>query len=133
MLSFPANTRLFLATAPTDLRKSFTALSALVDGMFGMNAMSGDLYIFLNRRATQVRILVLDRDGYCVVMKRLEEGTFRRVKTADGENTVEIDAGELAMLLEGIDAPTVRRRKRYKRPTTSTTTPTTEATLDLSS
>jgi len=115
MLSFPSNVRLYLATAPTDLRKSYTGLSALVEGTFGMDAMSGDLFIFLNRRATQVRILFWDRDGYCVLMKRLEEGTFRRVKTAEGHDTVEVDAGELAMLLEGIDAPTVRRRKRYKR------------------
>ncbi len=49
-------------------------------------------------------------------MKRLEAGTFRRVKDADGVAQVEIDAGELAMLLEGIDAPKVRRRKRYKKP-----------------
>jgi hypothetical protein len=46
-------------------------------------------------------------------MKKLEAGTFRRVKTAEGAARVEIDAGELAMLLEGIDAPKVRRRKRY--------------------
>ena len=55
--------------------------------------------------------------GYCVIAKRLEAGTFRRVRQADGETThVEIDAGELAMLLEGIDAPKVRRRKRYRAP-----------------
>ena len=46
-------------------------------------------------------------------MKKLEAGTFRRVKNAEGVSRVEIDAGELAMLLEGIDAPKVRRRKRY--------------------
>ena len=115
MLSLGSNTRIYLANAPTDLRKSFNGLSALVEGSFGMDAMSGDLFIFLNRRATQVRILFWDRDGYCVLMKRLEEGTFRRVKTAEGPDTIEIDAGELAMLLEGIDAQGVRRRKRYKR------------------
>jgi transposase len=57
--------------------------------------------------------LFWDRDGFCVLMKKLEAGTFRRVKTAEGVARVEIDAGELAMLLEGIDAPKVRRRKRY--------------------
>jgi transposase len=60
-----------------------------------------------------VRILFWDRDGFCVLMKKLEAGTFRRVKTSEGSARVEIDAGELAMLLEGIDAPKVRRRKRY--------------------
>ena len=121
MLSLGSNTRIFLANAPTDLRKSFNGLSALVEGSFGMDAMSGDLFIFLNRRAThQVRILFWDRDGYCVLMKRLAEGTFRRVKTAEGRDTIEIDAGELAMLLEGIDAQGVRRRKRYKRATSAT-------------
>lgn len=116
MLSFPTNVRIYLATEPTDLRRSYDGLSALVDGTFGKRAMSGDLFIFLNRRATQVRILFWDKDGYAIMMKRLEQGTFRRVKTADGEHVVEVDAAELAMLLEGVDAPTIRRRKRYTPP-----------------
>ncbi|MCP4445643.1 MAG: IS66 family insertion sequence element accessory protein TnpB [Myxococcales bacterium] len=57
MLSLGANTRIYLANAPTDLRKSFNGLSALVEGSFGKDATSGDFFIFLNRRATQVRIL----------------------------------------------------------------------------
>jgi transposase len=105
-----------LATVPTDLRKGFDGLSALVQSELGLSPMRGDLFIFLNRRATQVRILFWDRDGYCVLSKRLEQGTFRRVRTAEGSAGVEIDAGELAMLLEGIDAKQVRRRKRYKVP-----------------
>ena len=117
MLTFPAGVRLFFATGPTDLRKSFDGLSAIVEHEFGLQPRSGDLFIFLNRRTTQVRMLLWDRDGYCVIAKRLEAGTFRRVRQADGETThVEIDAGELAMLLEGIDAPKVRRRKRYRAP-----------------
>lgn len=116
MLTFPSSVRLFLATAPADLRKGFNGLSTLVEAELGLNPLRGDLFIFLNRRATQVRILFWDRDGYCVLGKRLEQGTFRRVRAADGGAGVEIDAGEFAMLLEGIDARHVRRRKRYKKP-----------------
>ena len=114
MLTFPAGVRLYLASEPTDLRRSFDGLSTTVQSAFGKSPMSGDLFIFLNRRGTQVRILFWDRDGYCVLMKRLERGTFRRVKRVDGASHVEIDVGELAMLLEGIDAPVVKRRKRFK-------------------
>ena len=121
MLNFPTNVRLYLATQPVDLRRSYDGLSALVDGSFGKEAMSGDLFIFINRRANQIRILFWDRDGYVVMMKRLEAGTFRRTKTAEGEELVEIDAGELAMLLEGIDAPTLKRRRRYRAPEPAST------------
>ena len=114
MLNFPTNVRLYLATQPVDLRRSYNGLSALVDGTFGKQAMSGDLFVFMNRRANQVRILFWDRDGYVIMMKRLEEGTFRRAKTADDKDLVEIGAGELAMLLEGIDAPTIKQRRRYQ-------------------
>lgn len=114
MLTFPSSVRLYLANAPTDLRKGFDGLSTLVESELGLSPLRGDLFIFLNRRATQVRILFWDRDGYCVLGKRLEQGTFRRVPAADGCAGVEIDAGEFAMLLEGIDARHVRRRKRYK-------------------
>lgn len=120
MLTLPSSVKLYLATEPTDLRKSFGGLSTLVEGTFGMSAMTGDLFVFLNRRGTQVRILFWDRDGFCVLMKKLEAGTFRRVKTAVGTSRVEIDAGELAMLLEGIDASKMRRRKRYTRPPSDT-------------
>jgi transposase len=120
MLSFPANVRLYLATKPVDLRRSYDGLSALVDGTFGKRAMSGDLFIFTNRRANQVRILFWDRDGYVIMMKRLEAGTFRRVKTPDGQDLVEIEAVELAMLLEGVDAPTVTRRRRFRAPDAAT-------------
>jgi hypothetical protein len=85
MLSFPSNVRLYLATEPVDLRRSFDGLSALVDGTFGKQAMSGDLFVFMNRRGNQIRILFWDRDGYVIMMKRLEEGTFgagpRRFRT----------------------------------------------------
>lgn len=114
MLTFPAGVRLYLATAPADLRKGFDGLSSMVESQFGLSPLHGDLFIFLNRRATQVRILFWDRDGYCVLAKRLEQGTFRRIRKEDGRAGVEIDAGEFAMLLEGIDARHVRRRKRYK-------------------
>lgn len=114
MLTLPRSSRLFIATTPTDLRKSFDGLTTLVEGQFGRQVRSGDIFIFLNRRATQVRMLFWDRDGLCIVMKRLEAGTFRRITAVDGQDHVEIDAGEFAMLLEGIDAPVVRRRKRLR-------------------
>ena len=116
MLTFPSGARIFIATQPTDLRRSYDGLAAMVDGSFGRSSRSGDLYVFINRRGTQVRVLFWDRDGYCIVMKRLEEGTFRRVTDDDGRDHVEIDAGRLAMLLEGIDAPVIKRRKRYRMP-----------------
>jgi transposase len=114
MLTLPSGARMFMATQPVDLRRSYDGLCAIVEGTFGRSARSGDLFVFINRRANQVRILFWDRDGYVVVMKRLEAGTFRRIEGRNGEDHLEIDAGELAMLLEGIDAPVIKRRKRYR-------------------
>ncbi len=114
MLTFPANVRLFLAHEPTDCRKSFNGLAGIVRSAFHLTPMSGDIFVFLNRRGTQVRMLFWDRDGFCLLAKRLEAGTFRRVRqAAQGMVHVEIDAAELTMLLEGVDAKQVRRRKRY--------------------
>ena len=114
MLTLASGARMFVATRPVDLRRSYDGLCAIVEGTFGRSARSGDLFVFINRRANQVRILFWDRDGYCILMKRLEAGTFRRVVADDGRDHVEIDAGEFAMLLEGIDAPVIHRRKRLR-------------------
>lgn len=122
MLTFPGNVRLFLANEPVDCRKSFNGLAAIVEGEFNLPCMSGDLFVFLNRRANQVRLLFWDRDGFCLVAKRLEAGTFRRVRDAAQDQAhVEIDAADLSMLLEGVDAKSVRRRKRFKPQTAQVT------------
>ncbi len=63
MLSLAPGVRLFVATAPTDVRKSFNGLSDLVVGSLGMDPMAGDIFIFLNRRGDQMRMLFWDTDG----------------------------------------------------------------------
>lgn len=111
--------RIFVATEPTDLRKSYDGLGALVAGKFGRDVFEGDMFVFRNRRGTQVRVLYWDRDGYAIWMKRLEAGTFRRVRGGDKDELVEVDVVRLTMLLEGVDAKLVTKRKRYERPAKS--------------
>lgn len=105
-----------MATEPTDLRKSYDGLAALVAGRFGHDIFEGDLFVFRNRRGNQVRVLYWDRDGYAIWMKRLEAGTFRRVHAEDGRPLMEVDVARLTLLLEGVDAKVVTKRKRYERP-----------------
>jgi transposase len=115
MLSFPANVRLYLANRPVDGRKSFNGLAAVVESEFDLSPMSGDLFIFLTRRANLVRMLFWDRDGFCLVSKRLERGTFKRVRQAAiADGHVELDVAELTLLLEGIEAKSLRRGARWK-------------------
>lgn len=116
MLTLPPSVKIFVATDPVDARKGYDGLSALVQSHFGHDLLAGHLYVFINRRGHQVQILFWDRNGLCIVRKRLEAGTFHLVRRPDGEAThVEIDAVELALMLEGIELQTAKRRKRYSR------------------
>ena len=114
MLTLPPSVRIYLATQPTDARKSFDGLAALVESEFGLSPMSGHLFVFLNRRGHVAQMLFWDRSGFCILKKRLEAGTFKLVREVDGESYAEIDAAELALMLEGIDLSSAKRRKRYK-------------------
>ena len=114
MLTLPANVRMLLADHPVDFRKGFDGLAGIVEHQFGIEPISGHVFVFLNKRADQVRLLFWDRDGFCLLAKRLEVGTFRRAVRADHEAPyVEIDAAELLLVLEGIEVTSMRRRKRY--------------------
>lgn len=110
MLSLTPATAIWLATAPTDMRLGFDGLAALVRTALGANPLSGQLFVFLGRRADRVKILWWDRDGLALYAKRLERGTFRRPAVAGAR--VSLTPAELAMLLEGIDLVGARRRKR---------------------
>jgi transposase len=110
VLSLPPTVCIWLCLRPTDMRKSFDTLAALVRQGLGQDPLSGHLFVFIGRRADRIKILYWDRDGYALWAKRLERGTFRP-PVVTGE-TVALSPAELAMLLEGIDPAGARRRKR---------------------
>jgi transposase len=116
MFGLSAAVRVYLATKPADMRKSFDGLAALASGTLALDPLSGHLFVFVNKRRDRVKVLYWDRDGMAVWAKRLERGTFRL--PAAGAESLEMTTAELAALLAGIDLNTARRRPRYSRPAT---------------
>lgn len=105
--------RIWLYTQPVDMRKSFDGLSVLVKSMLQEDPLSGQLFVFINRRRTQIKVLYFDRSGYCIWMKRLEQGQFRY--TQSGVDKQVMSVTELTLLLEGIELKDARKYKRYQR------------------
>lgn len=101
--------RIFLCREAVDMRKSFDTLAALVSSKLEENPLSGAMFIFLNKPRNRVKILFFDRDGYWLMSKRLERGTFA---VPEGNGTKQaLDPGAFAMLLEGIKV--VKKSKRF--------------------
>ena len=111
MLMVPPAVHIYVSTTPADMRRSFDGLAAMVREGMGRDPLSGHLFVFRNRKGDRVKILFWDRSGLCLWYKRLEEGVFH---FPSGERpSVEVEAGELALLLEGIDLAGARRRSRF--------------------
>jgi transposase len=116
MLSFPPTVRIWLCTQWADLRRGFDGLAEMVRQHLRQDPLSGHLFVFRNRRGDRVKILYWDEDGFVIVYKRLEEGTFRFPAVTQGQQGVTLRAAELAMLLDGVDWQNARRSHRYHRP-----------------
>jgi transposase len=114
MLTLPPSVRIWCATTPTDLRRGFDGLAALVRSQLQADPLSGHLFVFFNRRADRLKILYWDRDGLCIWYKRLERGRFH-FPAADAAS-LELTPGQLQMILDGVDVERVRRYKRYHKP-----------------
>jgi len=115
MLTLAPNLRIFLHARPTDMRKSFDGLCALVRSVFQADPLDGSLFLFVNRRGDRLKAMWWDRDGLALFYKRLESGSFEMLRPEGEAATVEIDATELAMLLSGVSLASAKRRKRYSR------------------
>lgn len=115
MIHLPASVRVYLCLSPTDMRRSFDGLHALVRDHLELDAFAGHLYLLANRRRDRLKILYWDQDGFAVWAKRLERGVFVIPSGNPGCNRIEITTEELGALLSGIDLEHAARRKRYRR------------------
>ena len=115
MLTCPPAVRVFLYTQPTDMRRSFDRLAAMVEQTLGGNPFSGHLFVFVNRRSDRMKILFWDRSGFCLFYKRLEQGVFHMPASTD--EGLEIDIARLTLILAGLDLSGAVQRKRCRRKT----------------
>ena len=93
------------------MRKSFKGLCGLVQNEMGKELLTGDGFIFLNKRRTMMKILMWDRSGFVIYYKKLSKGTIQR-PTSNGS---QLPITTLLLMLEGVDLQGVKMRKRYKK------------------
>jgi transposase len=93
--------RVLVATAAVDFRKGIDGLAQLCRAELGADPMRGAVFVFRNRRATAVKLLVYDGQGYWLCQKRLSSGRF--LHWPEGEQTTPLQAHELQVLLRGGD------------------------------
>ena len=117
MLTLGIATRVYFALEPIDARKSFDTLAAVVTQTLGRDPLSGDLFVFVNKRRNHLKILVWNGDGFIILMKRLQRGTFA-IPTATSRDLA-LTPTQLAMILGGIDLADTRSRKRFALPKSS--------------
>jgi transposase len=115
VILLPRAVRVYFATGPASLHKSFEGLSNEVRAVLGRDPLSGHVFVFLNRRRTQVKLLLWTRGGFTIVHKRLERGTFAfPAKVTSDATSVQLDVHELGMLLEGIDVAQAHVSRRWE-------------------
>ena len=115
MLTLPHTVRIYIAAEPVDLRKGFDGLAAATREIVQADPLSGHLFVFINRRANRMKILLWQPSGYLLIYKRLERGRFTLPRHPGiGERHVEIEASELMVLLDGIDLRGSQRRVRWE-------------------
>lgn len=111
MLRLPMSVRVFLCLVPVDMRRSFDGLASAAEQVVRQDPLSGHLFVFRGRRGDRVKVLYWDRDGYALWYKRLEAGVFRF--PSDAAQAKEVSAGDLELILEGIELSSVKRQKRF--------------------
>lgn len=115
MLSSLNNTRIFLCTEDTDMRKSFSSLCGIIRRAMNSDPLSGALFVFKNRRADRIKAIYWDGDGLAIWYKSLQRGTFRFPDLKSFSSAgVEVDCTTLKMILDGIDLSSVRRQHRFR-------------------
>jgi transposase len=111
VLSVAGTQRVFLCRSAVDFRKAHDGLCAIIRDGFGDDPFSGDVFAFFNRAKDRIKLVVWDRNGFWLCYKRLEKGTFPFA--VSGVGRVEIERGELAMILEGIEWKKAKKSSRF--------------------
>lgn len=115
MLHLSASCTYFLYTGHADMRKSFDGLCGIIQAQMALDALSGSVFIFINRRRTQLKLLCWDGDGFAIYYKRLERGTFEFPATNSLSASIALNSRQLQFILQGVSLQKVVYRPRLQK------------------
>lgn len=115
MLHLSASCNYYLYSGHTDMRKGFDSLSGIVKSQMSMDALSGSVFIFMNRRRTHIKLLLWEGDGFAIYYKRLEKGTYELPADPINLSAMSIDARQLQFILQGVSLKKIYLRPRLKK------------------
>jgi len=101
MIGSTRSLRVWAYPGPCDLRKSYDGLYGLVANQLGLDPMSGDCFLFTNKRRNRAKVLLWDGTGLCIFMKRLVHRRFARLWREETDGAIELTMSELSLFLEG--------------------------------
>ncbi len=114
MLHLSGTTRYYWYNGVADMRKGFDGLAGLVSQYMGASVPDGGVFIFVNRRRNQIKLLTWEGDGMAIYHKRLEKGVYELPRISAGDVcTAEIDVLQLQLILQGIVLQSVRKKRRF--------------------
>jgi len=116
MFNLTSSMKYYLYSYPTDMRRSFYTLSGMVTNLMGRNVQDGDVYIFINRLCTSMKILHMECGGLVIYHMKLESGTFKLPVFDQNTNTFQTSWQDLMMMVRGVSTDGKVDKKRWKNP-----------------
>ena len=116
MLHLHSSTNYYWYQGIADMRKGFDALCGIVHQHMNSNVLKGGVYIFINRKRNQVKLLTWEGDGLAIYYKRLEKGVYDLPLIAPGNASASIDVLQLQLILQGIVLKSIQKKKRFSLP-----------------
>lgn len=111
MFALTPHHRFFLYAPPCDMRKGSYGLGGLVRSELQRDPLSGEVFVFINRSRTTMKILVFETDGYLLYTKKLEAGRFQQHIFDPLQHRISYQ--ELQHIIQGIDVRFIKKRKRF--------------------
>ncbi len=114
MLHLTSSCRYFYYNGFADMRKGAYSLSGLARNEMNLNVLNGDVFIFIGRRASKIKLLQWDNDGFSLYEKGLEKGTFERPRDDNQTSHFSLTHLQLQHILNGVILRSVRHKSRYR-------------------
>ncbi len=113
MLHLSSNDRYYFYNQVVDMRKGCYGLCGIVQNELKKNILLGDVFVFINKRHNQIKLLQWDKDGFALYEKRLEKGCFERPDINESGTDILLSNLQLQHILQGVFLQSVRYKKRF--------------------